>query len=208
MRILLGDDHAVIRKGLRTILAEEFGPVDIGEASNASEIMDCLAADPWDILILDISMPGRSGFETLKDVKALYPAVPVLMLSMHTEEQYAVRTLRAGASGYLMKDAAPEELGRAVRRVLDGRKYVSQSLAEQLAGQLDASSDRPLHAALSDREYQVLTMIASGKTPNEIASSLSLSVKTVSTYRTRLLEKLSMHSNAELTHYAVENKLM
>ncbi len=208
MKILITDDHAVLRRGLKQILEDGFGKVQFGEAANASEAIAAVSSDNWDLVVLDITMPGRTGLEALKEMKALKPNVRILVLSVHSEDQFAVRVLKAGASGFLNKDSAPEELVKAARKVLSGGRYVSASLAEKLALNLDHPVDEPLHQQLSDREFQVLRMIGSGKTVSEIAVELSLSVKTVSTYRARVLEKMNLHTNAELTRYAFENKLV
>lgn len=208
MKILITDDHAVLRRGLKQILEDGFGPVQFGEASNASEAIEAVARENWDVVMLDITMPGRTGLEALKEIKAIKPQQRVIVLSVHSEDQFAVRVLKAGASGFLNKDSAPEELVKAVRKVTAGGRYVSNSLAEKLVMNLDHPTDRPAHQALSDREFQVLRMIGSGKTVSEIAVELSLSVKTVSTYRTRILEKMELNTNAEITRYAFENKLV
>lgn len=208
MKILITDDHAVLRRGLKQILEDGFGKIQFGEAANAGEAIAQVAKEHWDLVVLDITMPGRSGLDALKEIKALKPNMRVLVLSVHSEDQFAVRVLKAGASGFLNKDSAPEELVKAVRKVLGGGRYVSASLAEKLAFNLDHPNDQLPHQALSDREFQVLRMIGSGKTVSEIAEELSLSVKTVSTYRARILEKMSLNTNAELTRYAFEHKLV
>lgn len=208
IRLLIGDDHAVVRKGMKQILAETRDIVVADEAGNGREVLEKVQKDDFDMVLLDISMPGRDGLEVLKELKSLRPKLPVLMLSMYPEEQYAVRSLRSGASGYLTKDSAPDELISAIRKVSSGGKYVSASLAEKLAHKLGADVEKPLHEALSDREYQVMCMIASGKTVKEIGGELSLSVKTVSTYRSRILGKMRLKGNAELTRYAIDNKLV
>lgn len=208
MRILITDDHAVVRQGLKQILAAEFKKAEFGEAGNAHESVKQVAEGKWDVVILDVTMPGRSGLEALKDIKQLRPKLPVLMLSMHPEDQFAVRMLKAGASGYMTKESAPEELVGAVRKVISGGRYVSPSLAEKMASYLSIDVQTPPHERLSDREFLVLRMIASGKTVGVIAKDLSLSVKTISTYRTRILEKTGMANNAELTHYAIQNQLV
>jgi len=208
MKILITDDHAVLRRGLKQILEDGFGKIQFGEAANASEAIAAVTSDNWDLVVLDITMPGRSGLDALKEIKALKPQTRVIVLSVHSEDQFAVRVLKAGASGFLNKDSAPEELVKAVRKVLAGGRYVSASLAEKLAVHLDHPNDQLPHQQLSDREFQVLRMIGSGKTVSEIAEELSLSVKTVSTYRARILEKMGLHTNAELTRYAFENKLV
>jgi len=208
IRLLIGDDHAVVRKGMKQILAETRDIVVADEAGNGREVLEKVRKNDFDMVLLDISMPGRDGLEVLKELKSLRPKLPVLMLSMYPEEQYAVRSLRSGASGYLTKDSAPDELISAIRKVSSGGKYVSASLAEKLAHKLGADVEKPLHEALSDREYQVMCMIASGKTVKEIGEELSLSVKTVSTYRSRILNKMHLKGNAELTRYAIDNKLV
>ena len=208
INILIADDHTIVRKGLKQILAETQDMVVAGEASNGFEVMEKVRNNHYDVLLLDISMPGKSGLDILKELKAEKPKLPVLVLSMYPEEQYAVRVLRAGASGYLTKESAPDELVVALRKVAQGKKYVSPSLAEKLAVNLEVDASKPPHETLSDREYQVMCMIASGKTVGEIAEKLSLSAKTISTYRARILEKMNMKNNAELTHYAIQNKLV
>jgi two-component system invasion response regulator UvrY len=208
IRLLIADDHAIVRKGMKQILAETRDIVVADEAGNGREALEKAQKNDFDMVLLDISMPGRDGLEVLKELKGLRPKLPVLMLSMYPEEQYAVRSLRSGASGYLTKDSAPDELIAAIRKVYSGGKYVSASLAEKLAQKMSADTERPLHEALSDREYQVMSMIASGKTVKEIGEELSLSVKTVSTYRSRILAKMRLKGNAELTRYALDNKLV
>lgn len=208
MRILITDDHAVVRQGLKQILAAEFKKADFGEAGNANEAVRQVTDKPWDVVIMDVTMPGRSGLEALKDIKQLRPKLPVLMLSMHPEDQFAVRILKAGASGYMTKESAPEELVGAVRKVMNGGRYVSPALAEKMASYLSLDVQTAPHERLSDREFLVLRMIASGKPVSVIAKELSLSVKTVSTYRTRILEKTGMTNSAELTHYAIKNNLV
>jgi DNA-binding NarL/FixJ family response regulator len=208
MNILIADDHAVVRQGLRLILANEFKKASFGEASETLELFDRLKQGRWDAVVMDLSMPGGSGLDTLKEIKHLYPEMPVLILSMYPEDQYAVRTLKAGASGYLTKESASEELVNAMQKILRGGRYINATVAEKLLLQLGNQDARPPHELLSDREYQVMCMIASGKEVGQIATDLSLSVKTVSTYRARIMEKMSMKTNAELTHYAIENKLV
>jgi two-component system, NarL family, invasion response regulator UvrY len=208
MRVLIADDHAVFRRGLKEILGEAFPKATFGEAQTAPETVECVQRQPWDVVILDISMPGKSGLDILSDLKRLRPKLPILFLSMHPEEQYARRALRAGAAGYLTKESVPEELKGAVRRVVAGGRYVSATLAERLAYDLREGADTPIHELLSDREFQVLRMIASGKTVKEIAEEICLSVKTVSTYRTRILEKTGMKTTAELIRYALQTQLV
>ena len=208
IRILIADDHAIVRRGLKQIVSEQTDMTVDGEAENARQILDLARTHACDVIVLDINMPGKSGLEVLKELKREYPKLPVLVLSVHSEDQYGVRVLRAGAAGYLTKESAPDELVQAIRRVHRGGRYVSVSLAETLVFELGAETDRPRHKSLSDREYQVLTMIASGKTVGEIGQELSLSVKTISTYRARVLGKMKMRTNAELTHYAIDNQLL
>jgi len=207
LKILIADDHDVVQKGLRQILTDEFGEIEFGQAKNTAEALEVVKKKKWDVMVLDISMPGRSGLDVLKEVKQNYPHIPVLVLSVHPEDQYAVRALKAGASGYLTKDSASEELVKAVRQLCDGRKFVSQSLAEKLASLLDKEAEQSPSDLLSDREFQVLRMIAAGKSIKEIADELSLSIKTVSTYRTRILEKLNIRTNAQLMQYAIQQGL-
>jgi two-component system, NarL family, invasion response regulator UvrY len=204
----LADDHAVVRHGLKQILADEFKRAAFGEARNAQEALDLVWKENWDIAILDITMPGRSGLDVLREIKKSKPRLPVLVLSMHPENQFAVRVLKRGASGYMTKESAPVELVGAVKKVMAGGRYVSTSLAEKLATYLSGDSNKPLQELLSDREFQVLRLIASGKIVSEIARELSLSVKTISTYRSRILEKMGLRNNAELMHYAMQHQLV
>ncbi|MFN7929610.1 MAG: response regulator transcription factor [Blastocatellia bacterium] len=208
IRILIADDHAIVRRGLRTILAEASEITHIGEAQNAEEIMSLLRSQSWQLVMLDLALPDKNGLEVLKDIKRDYPKLPVLILSMHPEDLYALRVLKAGAAGYLTKESAPDELLTAIRKVLNGGRYISLHLAEQLVFDLGGDSEKPLHEALSDREYQVLCLLGSGKTISEVADQLAISVKTASTYRTRILEKMNMRTNAELMHYAIQQKLV
>jgi DNA-binding NarL/FixJ family response regulator len=208
IKILVADDHTIVREGLKQIVGDVGDMVVADEAGNGQEALQKIREGDYDVILLDISMPGRSGLEVLKDIRTEKPKLPVLILSMHSEEQYAVRALRAGASGYLTKASAPDELIGAIRKVSRGRKYVTASLAEKLALELDADADKPPHEMLSDREYQVMLMLASGKSVKEIADELCLSVKTISTYRSRILEKMNMKKNAELTLYAIQNHLV
>ena len=208
IRILIADDHAIVRRGLKHIVSEQPDMTVAGEAENARQVLDLVRTEKWDVIVLDINMPGRSGLEVLKELRREHPKLPVLVLSVHPEDQYGVRVLKAGAAGYLTKDSAPDELVQAIRKVRRGGKYVSASLAEVLAFELETETDRPRHESLSDREYQVMTMIASGKTVGEIGEELSLSVKTISTYRARVLGKMKMRTNAELTRYAIQNQLL
>ena len=205
MKFLVADDHAIVRKGLVQILHEEFPEAEVTEVSNSNKVLEEVSRQTWDVILLDISMPGRNGIETLKQIRANGIKAPILMLSMHPEDQYAVRVLKAGASGFLNKESATEELLVAVRKVLSGRKYISSAVAEKLA---ETTGEKNAHELLSDREMQVLQHIASGKTVSEIAEEIALSVNTISTYRTRILEKLDLNNNAELTRYALDNNLV
>jgi len=207
-RILIADDHAVVRAGLRQFLEEDRSVREIGEASTGTETLDQLRAKPWDLVILDIYMPDRSGLDILKQIQASYPNTKVLIISGLPERQYALNAIKAGASGYLAKDTAPEELLKAVRAVLRGRRYVSPTLAELLVDDLNQDSDQPLHTRLSEREFQIFCKLAAGRSVSEIAGELFLSVKTVSTYRSRVLEKMSFSTNADLTLYAVRNGMI
>ena len=208
MHILIADDHAVVRRGLKEILADAHPGARFSEAGSGDEVLSCLAKSPAALLVLDINMPGRSGLDVLRDVKQLYPRLPVIVLSMQPEDQYAMRCLRAGAAAYINKDSAPEELALATKKILGGGRYVSAHLAERLVDQLDQPGNKPPHELLSDREYEVMKMIASGVPLTEIGDRLHVSVKTVSTYRARIMEKMRMKSNAELTRYAMTNRLI
>lgn len=208
LKILLGDDHTIVRRGLRQVLTEEFGQVAIGEVGSGHAVVDAVREQEWDVVVLDINLPDKNGVEVLKEVKGLRPSILVVMLTMHPEEQYAMRTLKAGAAGYLTKESAPEELITAIRKVLRGGKYVSASLAERLASELAAGTEAALHQKLSDREYQVLLGIARGNTVTETAEALSLSVKTISTYRARLLKKMKLQTTVELVRYALAHRLV
>jgi two-component system invasion response regulator UvrY len=208
LKILLADDHAVVRQGVKQILAEAFAEATFGEAQNAHELLELVGSERWDIVVLDLAMPGGNGLEALKQIKHDHPQLPVLILSMYPEDQYAVRTIRAGAAGYLNKESVPEELVQAIRKVLHGGEYISASVADELVLHARHENDQPLYKHLSDREYQVLCLIASGKEVKEISTELSLSAKTISTYRARLLEKMNMKTNAELTYYAIQNGLV
>lgn len=208
IRVMIADDHAIVRQGLKQILADTEDLVVTGEANGGVEAVRLARDGDWDILLLDVSMPDRNGIEALKLLKKEHPRLPVLMLSMHPEEQYAVRALKAGAAGYLSKQSAPDLLVEAIRQVATGRKYISPAVALQLAEAVATDSDRPPHETLSDREYQTLCLIASGRTLSEIALELKLSAKTVSVYRARLLEKMNMKHNAELTHYGLKHGLV
>lgn len=208
LRILIADDHPVFRQGLRQILSEASDMVVTDEVSDGLEVLGRVRAGCCDVILLDISLPGRNGIDILKQLKKERPKLPVLMLTMHPEEQYAIRALKAGASGYLTKESTPDELITAIRKVSAGGKYVSSSLAETLAYELGRMDEKAPHETLSDREYQIMLLIASGKTVTEIAETLSLSIKTVSTYRSRILEKMRMKNSAELTYYAIKNQLV
>ncbi len=207
IRVLIADDHAILRRGLKEILVREIKGTVCEEAQNAQEALSLVQSHDWDLVILDVTMPGRSGLDVLRDLKRMQPKVPVLVLSMHPEDQYATRVLKAGASGYMNKESAPEELIKAIRKVTAGGRYVSPALAEKLALDLSAEAEQPLHQRLSDRELEVLRMIGLGKTISQIAEELHLSVTTVSTYRARILEKMSLTTTAELMHYALRNQL-
>ena len=206
-RVLIADDHALFRAGLRQFLVDALPSVEIGEAASGNEVLTCLQRKSWDLLVLDINMPDRTGLDILRHVKSGHPATRVLVLSGYPERQYALNVLRAGASGYIAKDAAPEDLLKAVRMVLQGRRYVSESLAELLLLDMDRA-DKPLHTLLSDREFQIFGKLAAGQGVSEIGRELCLSVKTVSTYRARILEKMRMKSNADLTSYALRNEII
>ncbi len=208
VRILIVDDHAIIRQGLRQLLADAFPRAIFGEANNGNEALDQISRQSWEVVLLDITMPGKSGLDVLKQLVSARPNTAVLVLSMHPEDQYAVRVLKTGASGYITKNTASDEVVTAVRKVLAGGRYVSSSLAETLASSLNTPAEGPRHEVLSDREYQVLRLIAVGKSVKEIAFDLSLSVKTISTYRTRIMEKMKLKTNADIIRYAVHEKLV
>ena len=208
IQVLIADDHPLLRAGLKAVLAEELDFSPPGEAEDSDQLLKQVDERPWDAIVLDIAMPGRNGLETLSEIRRRRPSLPVLILSMHSEEQFALRAIKAGASGYLTKTNAAAELVRAIRRILAGKKYVSAALAEVLANVIESGEERPLHEVLSDREYHVVCRIASGKSVSEIAEETSLSVKTISTYRARALEKMNMRGNAELTRYAIRNGLV
>jgi len=208
IKVLIADDHAILRRGLKEILMHELKGAVCSEAKNAYEVLTQVQNGDWDLLILDVSMPGRSGLDVLTDLKAARPKLPVLVLSMHPDDQYGKRALKAGASGYVNKDSEPEELFKAIRKVLAGGRYVSPKLAEKLALDLSENTERPIHEILSNREFEVLRMIGAGKTVTQIAGELHLSMPTVSTYRARILEKLNMKTTAELMRYALHNQLV
>jgi DNA-binding NarL/FixJ family response regulator len=207
-RFLIADDHTVVRKGLKQILLEAFPSATVEEVVDAEDLLKKVMQEEWDVVISDISMPGRSGLEVLLQIRQNYPKLPVLILSVHPEDQYAIRVLKAGASGYLNKDSAPEELVKAVNRVLLGKKYITSTIAEKLATTLDQDSEKSPHEYLSDREFEVLKLLAAGKSVSDIAEQLSLSVTTVSTYRARIMTKMNLRTNADLTLYAIEHKLI
>jgi two-component system, NarL family, invasion response regulator UvrY len=207
-RFLIADDHTVVRKGLKQILLEAFPSALIEEVTDAESMLKMVFAQSWDVVISDISMPGRSGLEVLQQVKQHYPKLPVLILSVHSEDLYALRVLKSGAAGYLNKDSAPEQLVAAVNRVMQGKKYITPTIAEKLANSLDQDMEKLSHEYLSDREFEVLKLLAAGQAVSDIASRLSLSVTTISTYRSRIMVKMSLKTNAELTLYAIENKLI
>jgi len=207
-RFLIADDHPILRRGLKEILVREFKEAECGEAGNAPQVLDLVRKQEWDLVILDVSMPGRSGLDALGDLKKAQPQLPVLLLSMHPEKQLGKRALKAGASGYMNKEAAPEELIRAVRKILAGGVYVSPVLAENLALDLRKPAEGLPHEALSNREFEVLRMLASGNTVTQIADNLHLSIATVSTHRSHILEKMSMTTTAELIRYALRNRLV
>ncbi|MCX7879999.1 MAG: response regulator transcription factor [Ignavibacteria bacterium] len=208
IKIIIADDHAVVRTGLKQIIEQDIGLRVTGEASSGFELVEKISEGQYDVVILDISMPGKDGLATLKEIKKINPKLPVLIFTVYPEDQYAIRLLKAGASGYLNKECEPEKLIEAIYKVASGRKYVSEHLAELLASKLEETNSTPLHEQLSDREYQVMCLIASGKTIKEIAKELDLSANTVSTYRIRILEKMGFKNNAEITHYAIKNGLV
>lgn len=208
INVLIADDHPLIREGLKKILTAEPDMTVVGEAGNVVELFKVLERLAVNIVLVDISMPGESGLDAIKELRQKYPHVPVLVLSIHPEQRFAVRALKAGASGYIMKQGAVDELVHAIRKVVEGGKYVSSALAEQMATDLGNVGGKPLHETLSDREFQVMRLIAAGKKSHEIAEELSVSLSTVNTYRSRILEKMNMQSNVELARYAIENGLI
>ena len=208
IRVLIADDHAVVRRGVRQIL-EETSDIEVtGEAASASELWPKVREGRFDAIVLDVNLPGRSGLELLGEIKRERPELPVLILTVHSEDQYAVRALKAGAAGFLTKESAPEKLVDAVRKIAEGRRFITPEVAEQLASSVARGEKGPLHETLSDREFQILKMIASGKTVSQIGRELVLSVKTISTHRTRILKKMNLKTNSELTHYAIRNGLV
>ncbi len=208
IKILIADDHAIVREGLKQIVTEEADMEVTGEAANASELFDLLEKDCWEIVVLDINMPGKSGLEALKEMRSRNINVPVLILSMFSEDQYGIRAIKAGAAGYLKKVSAPTELVSAIRKIVGGGKYINQPLAEKLADNVDVNNKKALHQNLSDREYQIMCFISFGKSAEEIAEELTISIHTVYSYRNRILEKMHLKSNVELTQYAIQNKLI
>jgi DNA-binding NarL/FixJ family response regulator len=208
IRVLVADDHAIVRSGLRRILDQTSDIAVEGEAASSAELWPLVCEGRWDAVVLDVNLPGRSGLEMLADIKRERPELPVLILTVYSEEQYAVRALKAGASGFLTKESAPERLIEAVRKVAQGGHFITPEVADRLAMSVARGNEGPPHESLSDREFQILKMIASGKTVSQIGRELSLSVKTISTHRTRILKKMKMKTNAELIHYAIRNKLV
>ncbi len=208
IKILIADDHAIVREGLKQIVAEESDMKVTGEAADASELFELLDKDSWEIVVLDINMPCKSGLEALKEMKTRNIKVPVLILSMFSEDQYGLRAIKAGAAGYLKKVSAPTELVSAIRKIVDGGKYISPTLAEKLADNFDVNNKKAPHQNLSDREYQIMCFISFGKSAEEIAQELTISIHTVYSYRNRILEKMHLKSNVELTQYAIQNKLI
>ncbi len=208
IRILIADDHSIVRKGIHQILIEGFPDAKIEEVANAEFMIKKVMEEEWDVVISDLSMPGRSGLEAIAQIKQISPKLPILIMSIHPEEHYAVRVLKAGGSGYLSKDLAPEELVNAVTRVISGRKYITSPVAEKLASLIDQDDEKPRHYMLSDREFAVMKLLGSGKSLSEIAASMILSINTVSTYRSRILIKMNLKNNTELTLYCIENNLM
>ncbi len=208
LQILIADDHAIVRKGLRQLILEEYPTSEIGEVGDVESLIQQVVKRNWDLVICDISMPGRSGLEALQQIREIKPGLPVLIMSMHPEDQYALRVFKAGASGYLSKDAVHQELITAIQMIRNGRKFITPGIAEKLLGALDSDGTKEPHEALSNREFDVLKMLAAGKSITEIAEQLSLSATTVSTYRSRILEKTGLRNNADITRYALEKKLI
>ncbi len=208
MKILIADDHALVRRGLKQIIEEEFPNAATGEAEDCQQVLERVRKDPWDVVVLDLTMPGGDGLEVLKQIKVIRPQMPVLILSMHTEDQFGTAVLKEGAAGFLTKRTAPEELAKAIRQVTRGGKYITPTLAEKLAFDVEKDTDKPPHKTLSNREYQVFLMLAAGKSVNEISQELSLSEKTIRQFRSRLLAKMKMKNNVELAHYAIQHGLV
>lgn len=208
IRIIIADDHTIVREGLKQIISESPEMTVAGEASDGQDLLEKVRRENFDAVLLDITMPGRSGIDILKQLKAEKPGLPVLMLSMHPEDQYALRAIKAGASGYLTKETAPDELIKAIKKITSGGKYITPSLAERLVSVFSDNTDELSHKKLSDREFEVFLKIAAGKQVSQIAGDMFLSVKTVSTYRSRILSKMNMSNNAELMHYAMKNGLL
>lgn len=206
-RILIADDHSIVRKGVRQILSEGFPDAEIEEVADAESLIKKVIDKDWDVVLSDLSMPGRSGLDALPQIKQINPKLPVLIMSIHSEEHYAIRVLKAGASGYLSKDLAPEELVGAIKRVISGKRYITAAVAEKLANIIDNGDNKNLHENLSDREFAVFKLLAVGKSLTEIAESMFLSITTVSTYRSRILVKMNMKSNAEITLYTIKNNI-
>lgn len=207
-RILIADDHAIVRRGLKQIILEVYPFAEIGEVPDAEELIKKVIGENWDVVICDLNMPGRNGIDALKQIKHSFPKLPVLIMSMYPEDQYAIRAFKAGASGYLSKVSIHDDLVKAIQTVLKGRKFITPAIAEKVVETFDTQHDCPAHELLSDREFEVFKLLAEGKAISEIASQLSLSSNTVSTYRSRVLEKMHLHSNADLTRYALERKLI
>ncbi len=208
MHILIADDHAIVRRGLKQILDEEPGLAEVSEAQNGQEVLEMTRFQSWNLVILDINLPDRNGLDILNELHYSFPSLPILILSMYPEDQYALRVLKAGASGYLTKQSAPEELIKAIKKIRGGGKYFSETVLDMLISSMDRKQAKPIQEILSDREYQVMVLIASGQTLTEIGEKLALSVKTISTYRKRILDKLNMKNNAELTYFALRNGLV
>lgn len=208
IRILIADDHSIVRRGLKQILLEGLSFAEVQEVSNGDDLLKKVMKEDWDIVVTDLSMPGKSGLEIVQFIKEHFPKIPVLVLSIYPEEQYAIRVLKLGAAGYLNKDTAPDELVKAVQKVLTGKKYITSLIAEKLATSLDPISDKPVHENLSDREFEVFKLLAIGYSLSEIANRLSLSITTISTYRSRIMLKMDLKSHTGLIQYAIENKLI
>ncbi len=208
MKILIADDHALVRRGLKQIIEEEFPNAATGEAEDCQQVLERVRKDPWDVVVLDLTMPGGDGLEVLKQIKVIRPQLPVLILSMHTEDQFGTAVLKEGAAGFMTKRTAPEELSKAIKQVTRGGKYITPTLAEKLAFDVEKDTDKPPHKTLSNREYQVFLMLAAGKSVNEISQELSLSEKTIRQFRSRLLAKMKMKNNVELAHYAIQHGLV